>query len=80
MDIFSFLITKQLFLYVLRSGVYRKYLVDTSILDPIEVEDDVYIKYLIVFRKWLLIDDIEENQRDIRNHFVAQFKPKKTIW
>lgn len=53
---------------------------DTSILDPIEVEDDVYIKYLIVFRKWLLIDDIEENQRDIRNHFVAQFKPKKTIW
>lgn len=65
---------------MLRSGVNRKYLVDTSIIDPIEVEDEVYIKYLIVFRKWLIIDDIEENQRDIRNHFVAQFKPKKSIW
>lgn len=80
MDVFIFLLTKQFFLYVLQLDANRKYLVDTSIIDPIEVEDGIYIRYLIVFRKWLLIDDNEEHQRDIRNHFVAQFKPMKTIW
>lgn len=51
-----------------------------TVKEPVEVEDDVFVKYLIVFKKWIAIEDIYDNKEDIRSAFTGQAKPTKTFW
>lgn len=51
-----------------------------TVKEPVEVEDDVFVKYLIVFKKWIAIEDIYEDKEDIRSAFTTQAKPKNTLW
>lgn len=51
-----------------------------SVKEPIEVDDDVFVKYLIVFKKWLALEEICEDKEDVRYAFTTQAKPKKTLW
>lgn len=50
-----------------------------SVKEPIEIEDDVFIKYLIVFKKWLAIEESSEDKEDVRSAFLSQAKPTKTF-
>lgn len=51
-----------------------------AISEPREVDDDVYVKFLMLYKRWLAVDDIPENQEEIKRLFPLQVKPKKTIW
>lgn len=51
-----------------------------TVKEPVEVEDDVFVKYFIVFKKWLAIEEISEDKEDIRSAFITQAKPSKTFW
>ncbi|XP_055325014.1 uncharacterized protein LOC129579209 isoform X2 [Sitodiplosis mosellana] len=57
----------------------KHFLVKITVKEPVEVEDDVFVKYLIVFKKWLAIEDIYEDKEDIRSAFTTQAKPKSTL-
>lgn len=59
---------------------FRRFLVRISVKEPIEVDDDVFVKYLIVFKKWLALEEICEDKEDVRYAFTTQAKPKKTLW
>lgn len=47
---------------------------------PIELPDTLFMKNLIMFKKWLYIEEIPEERRKAQNAFVKCVKPKKTIW
>lgn len=51
-----------------------------TVKEPVEVEDDVFVKYLIVFKKWIGIEEITEEKQDIRSAFTTQAKPRKSLW
>lgn len=51
-----------------------------TIKEPVEVEDDLFIKYLIVFKKWLAVEEVMDDKENIRSAFITQVKPKKTLW
>ncbi|XP_031619839.1 uncharacterized protein LOC116338602 [Contarinia nasturtii] len=59
------------------SLLLKHFLVKITVKEPVEVEDDTFAKYLIVFKKWLAIEDIHEDKEDIRSAFITQVKPKK---
>lgn len=50
-----------------------------TVKEPIEIDDDVFIKYLIVFKKWLAIEESSEDKEDVRSAFLSQAKPRKTF-
>lgn len=47
---------------------------------PVELSDNLFIKNLIIFKKWLYIEEIAEDQNNIREAFIKFIKPKKTLW
>lgn len=51
-----------------------------TVKEPVEVEDDVFVKYLITFKRWMAMEDLYENKEEVRCVFVAQAKPKTTFW
>lgn len=51
-----------------------------TVKEPIEIEDDVFVKYLIVFKKWLAIEEMCEEKEEVRYAFNMQAKPKKSLW
>lgn len=51
-----------------------------AITEPREVDDDLYVKFLMLYNRWLAVDDIPENQEEIKHFFSSQVQPKKTIW
>lgn len=57
----------------------RHSLVKTTLPELEELDDDLFIKYLIVFKKWLAIEEVPEDKQLIRNAFIAQFKPKDSL-
>lgn len=57
----------------------RHFLVKITVKEPIEIDDDVFIKYLIVFKKWLAIEESSEDKEDVRSAFLSQAKPRKTF-
>lgn len=61
------------------SFFYRHSLVKTTLPEQEELDDDLFIKYLIVFKKWLAIEEVPEDKQLIRNAFIAQFKPKDSL-
>lgn len=58
---------------------FRHSLVKVTYQGPEELNDDTFIKYLIVFKKWLAIEELAEDKQQIRNAFITQFKPKDTL-
>lgn len=48
--------------------------------EPVEFSDLLFIKNLIVFKRWLYIEEVAEDRDKIREAFVRFVKPKKTIW
>lgn len=58
----------------------RYFLVKLTVQEPIELTDDLFIKYLIVFKKWLSVEEVMDDKENIRNAFITQVKPKKTLW
>ncbi|XP_055295910.1 uncharacterized protein LOC129565268 [Sitodiplosis mosellana] len=46
---------------------------------PIELPDTLFMKNLIMFKKWLYIEEVPEERRKARDAFVKCVKPKKTI-
>lgn len=60
--------------------IFRHFLVRITVKEPIEIEDDVFVKYLIVFKKWLAIEEMCEEKEEVRYAFNMQAKPKKSLW
>lgn len=60
--------------------LFRHFLVKITVKEPVEVDDDVFVKYFIIFKKWLAIEEISEDKEDIRGAFLTQAKPTKTFW
>lgn len=46
----------------------------------VELPDALFMKTLIIFKKWLYIEEFPEDRRRVRQIFVRFVKPKKTIW
>lgn len=61
-------------------GLVRYFLVKLTVQEPVELEDDQFIKCLIVFKKWLMVEEVLDDKESIRNAFITQVKPKKTLW
>lgn len=57
----------------------RHNLVKLSVTVPVEVTDDIYIKHLISFKKWLAIVNFSEERQSIRRAFISQVKPQKSL-
>lgn len=51
-----------------------------TVQEPVELDDDQFIKCLIVFKKWLMVEEVLDDKENIRNAFITQVKPKKTLW
>lgn len=47
---------------------------------PIELPDTSFMKNLIMFKKWLYLEEVPEERQKARDAFVRFVKPKKTIW
>lgn len=45
-----------------------------------ELPDILFIKNLIIFKKWLYLEEVTEDRNKIREAFIQFIKPKKTIW
>lgn len=58
---------------------FRHSLVKITYHEPEELNDDIFIKYLIIFKKWLAVEEVPEDKHKIRNAFISQFKPKDTL-
>lgn len=58
----------------------RYFMVKLTVHEPVELEDDLFIKYLIIFKKWLMVEEVPDDKENIRNAFISQVKPKKTLW
>lgn len=58
---------------------HRHSLIKITILEPVDTDDDIFIKYLIVFKKWLAVEEMAEDKEDIKSAFAAQIKPKTTL-
>lgn len=51
-----------------------------TVKQPVEVEDDVFIKYLIIYKRWLATEEMPADKEVVRDAFVSQLRPKKTLW
>lgn len=51
-----------------------------SIAEPREVDDEIYVKFLMLYKRWLAVDDLPESQDEIKGLYPLQVKPKRTIW
>lgn len=51
-----------------------------TVHEPRELPDDLFIKHLIVYKKWLSVEEVMDEKQNIRDAFVRQVKPKKTLW
>lgn len=60
-------------------NIYRYFLVDISRKEPVELDDDAFIKWLIVFKKWLAIEESSEDKEEVRGRFLSQAQSKKTF-
>lgn len=45
---------------------------------PEELEDILFIKYLVVYKRWLKMNKSE--QELIKTSFLSRVKPKATLW
>lgn len=55
-------------------------MVKITVKEPVEVDDDVFVKYFIIFKKWLALEEVPAEREDIRSAFLTQAKPTKTFW
>lgn len=60
--------------------LFRYCLVKLTVHEPRELPDDLFIKHLIVYKKWLSVEEVMDEKQNIRDAFVRQVKPKKTLW
>lgn len=56
---------------------FRYFLVRTT---PIDLPDTLYMKNLVMFKKWLYIEDDTEERQKARDAFVKFIRPKNTLW
>lgn len=42
--------------------------------------DNLFMKHVIVYKKWLYLEELAEDKNKIQMSFSKFVKPKKTIW
>lgn len=45
-----------------------------------ELPDNIFIKHLIVYKKWLYLEELDEDRQFICDAFERLVKPKETLW
>lgn len=58
---------------------FRHYMVKITQKEPTELDDNTYVKYLIIFKKWLVTQKTEDKEQ-VRRAFASRAKPRKTFW
>ena len=62
------------------SSPSRFFLITNQSAQPVEMTDNNFMKYLIIYKKWLYLEEINEDRRRICDAFSRLVKPKPTIW